>query len=119
MKANTESRVNPHYLITRDGFLHKGRPAAQVGAHCQGDSATSIGICCVGAGDALPVGTGYLTPEMGSKLLAIVHTRVEAHHVPVHRVVGRRERPSGKQQRKTCQGPGAARLRNVLRHQER
>jgi len=107
--------IGYHYVIYRDGSVHKGRLNTQVGAHCQGDNATSIGICCVGAGDALPVGLGYLNQAMWDSLLALVRQLVAAYNIPISRVVGHRERPSGRDQGKTCPGFDVAVIRNLLR----
>ncbi len=40
--------VGYHYIVYLDGSVHKGRPVEQVGAHCKGQNAHSIGICYVG-----------------------------------------------------------------------
>lgn len=40
--------IGYHYVIYRDGSIHGGRPEDQVGAHCTGHNANSIGICYVG-----------------------------------------------------------------------
>jgi N-acetylmuramoyl-L-alanine amidase len=109
------SDIGYHYLITRDGKVHKGRANSEVGAHCKGDNATSIGVCCVGAGDALPIGSGYMTQAIWDSLFALVQRLVGAYNVPVHCVVGHRERPSGIEQGKTCPGFDAAIMRNLLR----
>ena len=109
------SDIGYHYLITRDGKVHKGRLNSQIGAHCKGDNATSIGICCVGAGDALPIGSGYMTQAIWDSLFALVQRLAGAYNVPVHCVVGHRERPSGIEQGKTCPGFDVAIMRNLLR----
>ena len=36
------------YVIYRDGSVHCGRPESQVGAHCTGHNANSIGVCYIG-----------------------------------------------------------------------
>jgi N-acetyl-anhydromuramyl-L-alanine amidase AmpD len=111
------SDVGYHYLLTRDGRVHKGRANSEVGAHCKGDNATSIGICCVGRGNALPVGAGYMTQAMWDGLLRLVGQLMSAYHIPVTRVVGHRERPSGRAQGKTCPGFGVAVIRGLLRQE--
>ncbi len=111
--------IGYHYVIYRDGSVHKGRANSQIGAHCQGDNATSLGICCVGKGDALPVGEGYLTPAMWDGLLQLVQQLRAAYRLPIARVVGHRERPSGRAQGKTCPGFGVAVIRNLLQKEER
>lgn len=42
------SDVGYHYIIYRDGSIHKGRPETQVGAHTTGQNTCSIGICYIG-----------------------------------------------------------------------
>lgn len=44
--------IGYHYLIGLDGRVHKGRPEPEVGAHCLGHNARSIGVCYVGGIDA-------------------------------------------------------------------
>ena len=110
--------IGYHYVIYHDGSVHKGRMNSQVGAHCQGDNATSLGICCVGAGDALPVGTGYMTQAMWDGLLRLVGQLMAAYHIPVTRVVGHRERPSGRAQGKSCPGFEVTVIRSLLRKEE-
>lgn len=117
-----------HYVIYRDGSVHKGRLNSEVGAHCKGDNATSIGVCCVGKGNALPVGAGlgprslgeggYMTQAMWDSLLRLLGQLMAAYRVPVTRVVGHSERPSGRRQGKTCPGFEVVILRGLLRQQE-
>lgn len=40
--------IGYHYVIYRDGSVHTGRPVEQIGAHCAGHNANSIGICYIG-----------------------------------------------------------------------
>lgn len=40
--------IGYHFVIYLDGSIHKGRPTQQVGAHCKGHNANSIGICYIG-----------------------------------------------------------------------
>lgn len=40
--------IGYHYVIYRDGSVHTGRAVEQVGAHCKGQNAHSIGICYIG-----------------------------------------------------------------------
>ena len=44
--------IGYHYVIALDGKIHAGRPVEQVGAHCLGHNAHSIGVCYVGGLDA-------------------------------------------------------------------
>lgn len=47
-KANGWKGIGYHYVIYLDGSIHAGRPEGQIGAHCSGYNAKSIGICYVG-----------------------------------------------------------------------
>ena len=40
--------IGYHFVIYRDGSIHKGRPIDQVGAHCLNHNQHSIGICYIG-----------------------------------------------------------------------
>lgn len=42
------SDVGYHYVIYRDGTIHKGRDESKIGAHCTGHNAHSIGVCYMG-----------------------------------------------------------------------
>lgn len=41
-------KIGYHYVIYRDGTCHEGRPESEMGAHCIGHNAHSIGICYIG-----------------------------------------------------------------------
>ena len=47
-KARGFKTIGYHYVIYRDGTVHAGRPENEIGAHCQGHNAKSIGVCYVG-----------------------------------------------------------------------
>lgn len=40
--------IGYHYVIYRDGSVHRGRPEDRVGAHCTCHNAHSIGVCYIG-----------------------------------------------------------------------
>ena len=64
VKGNGWRDIGYHYLVYRDGSVHNGRPVEQIGAHCSGHNAHSIGVCYVGGCDAnkrLP--NGQLAPK--------------------------------------------------------
>lgn len=45
------AKIGYHYVIYLDGSIHVGRGEEQIGAHCLGHNATSIGICYIGGLD--------------------------------------------------------------------
>ena len=47
-KGNGWRDIGYHFVIYLDGSIHTGRPIEQIGAHCSGHNATSIGICYIG-----------------------------------------------------------------------
>lgn len=40
--------IGYHYVIRLDGTIEEGRAESQIGAHCTGHNAHSIGVCYVG-----------------------------------------------------------------------
>lgn len=50
-KARGWKGIGYHYLITLDGTIEKGRKEEEIGAHCTGHNAHSIGVCYVGGVD--------------------------------------------------------------------
>ena len=46
-KRNGWRGIAYHYLIQRDGTIHRGRPEWAMGGHCK-DNHDSLGICCEG-----------------------------------------------------------------------
>lgn len=45
------AKIGYHKVIYLDGSVHDGRLLDQIGAHCLGQNATSIGICYIGGLD--------------------------------------------------------------------
>ena len=103
-----------HFLITPDAVIHKGRPQSVVGAHCKGDNAHSLGICCVGAGDAFPLDVGYMSTPMFEALIQLTQQLRGAYPTVGSALWGHRERASGKIQGKTCPGFDVDILRKLL-----
>lgn len=65
--------IGYHYVIYRDGSVHKGRNESVTGAHCTGHNSNSIGICYIGgvAFDCItPKDTR--TPEQKASLLKLI-----------------------------------------------
>jgi N-acetylmuramoyl-L-alanine amidase len=47
-KARGFNGIGYHYVVYRDGTIHGGRPVTEIGAHCEGHNANSIGVCYIG-----------------------------------------------------------------------
>ena len=47
-KGNGWRDIGYHFVVYLDGSVHNGRPVGQIGAHCSGHNAHSIGVCYVG-----------------------------------------------------------------------
>ena len=65
--------IGYHYVIYRDGSIHTGRPVQEIGAHCKGHNAHSIGICYIGGKSA--DGKEHIdtrTPEQKEALLSLL-----------------------------------------------
>ena len=57
------SDVGYHYVIYRDGTVHRGRPENRVGAHTTGHNPHSIGICYIGGCAATKNAKGEYPPK--------------------------------------------------------
>lgn len=44
--------IGYHFVVYRDGTIHRGRALAKAGAHCLNHNSNSIGICYIGGLDA-------------------------------------------------------------------
>lgn len=47
-KARGFRKIGYHYVVYRDGSVHRGRAVAEIGAHTSGANRRSIGVCYVG-----------------------------------------------------------------------
>jgi hypothetical protein len=113
-----------------DGMIQAGRPPERVGAHVRGHNATSLGICLIGKGEGLPIGSaavpaasgagetpalpgahGYITHAQWRALVGLCRELMKRFGVPVERVLGHREFPGVA---KTCPGFEVAELRRAL-----
>lgn len=57
------SDVGYHFVIYRDGSVHRGRPENRVGAHTTGQNAHSIGVCYIGGCEATKNDKGEYPPK--------------------------------------------------------
>ena len=81
--------IGYHYLIRLDGTVERGRPEAEIGAHCQNHNEHSIGICYVGGLDNLNRPADTRTPAQRlalRELLETLHARypqalIVGHHL--------------------------------------
>ena len=55
--------IGYHYLVRLDGRVEQGRSDAEVGAHCSGRNANSIGVCYAGGCDSRMNPDDTRTPE--------------------------------------------------------
>ena len=73
--------IGYHYVIYRDGSVHTGRPVEEVGAHCPGHNANSIGIAYVGGLDADGHAADTRTEAQRLALLQLVKDLKEEHPI--------------------------------------
>lgn len=81
--------IGYHYVIYRDGSIHKGRDVEKIGAHASGWNANSIGICYIGgvAKDGkTPKDTR--TPEQRFALFKLVYKLLEKYQLTPEAVFG-------------------------------
>lgn len=71
-RARGFRKIGYHFVIYRDGSIHAGRSKSEVGAHCTGHNAISLGICYIGglSRDGKPKDTR--TPQQRESMLALI-----------------------------------------------
>ncbi|MDE6278872.1 MAG: N-acetylmuramoyl-L-alanine amidase [Paramuribaculum sp.] len=81
--------IGYHYLVKLDGTIEAGRPERQIGAHCRGQNARSIGIAYVGGIDARGKCADTRTDAQKKSLLSLITTLLDKY--PQARVFGHRD----------------------------
>ena len=81
--------IGYHYVIYHDGSVRSGRPVEEVGAHCRGHNAQSIGIAYVGGLDADGRPADTRTEAQRLALLQLVRDFMEEH--PISSIHGHHE----------------------------
>lgn len=71
-KARGWRCIGYHYVIYRDGSVHTGRSIWQVGAHCTGHNANSIGVCYIGGLDLNGKPKDTRTPQQRESMRRLV-----------------------------------------------
>lgn len=64
--------IGYHFLILLDGTIQQGRPISEIGAHCKGHNAHSIGVCYVGGLSASGTPTDTRTPQQRTALRTLL-----------------------------------------------
>jgi len=108
-KARGWKKIGYHYVVLNGyrtyhqyihqkraevGVVEKGRKDSEIGAHVKGMNKHSIGVCMIGI-KYFP----FMELHMTFKLLA--HLLIE-YKLPINRLLGHYETPTGKAQGKTC-----------------
>lgn len=84
--------IGYHFVIYRDGSVHRGRPVEYAGAHTTGQNQNSIGICYIGgcaADGKTPKDTR--TPEQRFALFKLVYDIMQQYNISISKVFGHRE----------------------------
>jgi N-acetylmuramoyl-L-alanine amidase len=66
------SDIGYHYVVLVDGTIENGRPISEVGAHCKGHNAHSIGVCYVGGLNAKGAPADTRTPVQRKALRQLI-----------------------------------------------
>lgn len=64
--------IGYHYLVRLDGRIERGRPENEVGAHCKGYNAHSIGVVYAGGLDANGRPADTRTPQQRAALIGLL-----------------------------------------------
>lgn len=78
--------IGYHYVVYRDGSVHAGRSIEEIGAHCTGQNANSIGVCYIGGLSADgKTAKDTRTPEQKEALRDLVkRLRVKYPNASIH-----------------------------------
>ena len=78
--------IGYHYVVYRDGSVHEGRPLSEVGAHCKGHNAHSIGVCYVGGltADGLNAKDTRTLEQKESLVLLLVRLKTQFPLAEIH-----------------------------------
>lgn len=71
-KAKGYKKVGYHYVVCLDGTIEKGREEKEIGAHCKGHNAHSIGICYIGGCDSEMRAKDTRTDEQKTSLVKLI-----------------------------------------------
>lgn len=88
--------IGYHWVVYRDGSVHKGREESKVGAHCKGHNSISIGVCYVGGLDSEgePKDTRTAEQKVAMKtLIATLKKRYPQASVNGHREFANKDCP--------------------------
>ena len=90
-RARKFACIGYHYVIYRDGSVHEGRSIGQMGAHCTGHNAESIGICYIGGLDLSGKPKDTRTPQQREALVKLVGDLQKKYGITKQRIYGHRE----------------------------
>lgn len=79
-------KVGYHYIIKLDGTIQAGRNENEVGAHCLGHNATSLGICYIGGLDKDGKPKDTRTQEQKEALFNLVGKLMLKYNIPVENI---------------------------------
>lgn len=71
-ESGIKGGIGYHYLIDLNGKIWAGRDECQIGAHCKGHNANSIGVCYVGGCDRLMRSADTRTPAQIDSLTRLI-----------------------------------------------
>lgn len=88
-KARGFRTIGYHYVVRLDGTIERGRSEYQMGAHCAGYNAFSLGVCYVGGLNQQGEPADTRTPAQRRSLQRLMNELKKKY--PLARVVGHRD----------------------------
>lgn len=104
VEQNGWKDIGYHYVIKRDGTIEFGRKEDEIGAHCEGHNANSIGICLGGL--------QYFDNAQLHAMLLLVRSLLQKYNLTYKDVLGHYELD---QKGKTCPNLDANLLRLYIK----
>lgn len=85
-KAQKWACIGYHFVIYRDGSIHRGREENLEGTHCAGYNSTSIGISYVGGCDVNGKPKDTRTPEQKAAMYELVYMLLRKYGLTMNNI---------------------------------
>ena len=85
------SDIGYHAVITRDGYMQKGRSENRMGAGVKGHNENNIHICMIGGIDENGKACDNFTPEQYDTLRVVVNDYTSRYGVKMKNILGHRD----------------------------
>lgn len=87
-------KIGYHFVIRLDGRIEEGRKIEEIGAHCSGHNADSIGICYIGGLDKNGVSKDTRTEAQKLAMFCLIKVLKDMFNIKTENIRGHRDFPN-------------------------